>query len=300
MNILLVGGTGFIGTNLAETLDDRGHSVTAMSRNPEDAQLPDSVERAAGNATNVDDVREHIAGHDAVVNLVALSPLFEPPGNLTHERIHLGATKATIEAAEAEGVSRFIQMSANGADPDGDTAYIRAKGQAEVATRASDLDWTIFRPSVVFGDGGEFIDFALDLAPGPIKPLPGGGRMQFQPIWVGDVTDCIGTALESYEHVGETYAIGGPDVLTLAEITRMAARAKGRSATIVPVPMTLTTLGLHLAEYVPPVPMGADQARSLKRDDVIPDNDVTACGRDVADLRTLGEYLGLDSDAASS
>lgn len=292
MDVLVAGGTGFVGTALCAELDRRGHTVTALSRSPEGADLPDAVETVAADATDHEAVLSHVEGQDAVVNLVALSPLFAPPDGLTHHGVHVGATEATVEAAEAADVDRYLQLSAIGADPDGDTEYSRAKGLAEQVVRESTLDWTIVRPSIVFGDGGEFIPFLKRVTPGPVKALPGGGTTRFQPIWVEDLVAILGDALAD-QHVGNTYELGGPEVYTLADITRLAYAAEGRSVTIAAVPMGLTRLGLTLADPVPGIPMGTDQAAALGDDNVADDNDIVAFDRTAKDLRTLEEYLEL-------
>ncbi len=293
MDVLVAGGTGFVGTALCADLDRRGHSVTALSRSPAGAELPEGVETVAGDATDYEAVAPHVEGQDAVVNLVALSPLFTPPGGLTHQGVHVGATEATVEAAEAAGVDRYLQLSAIGADPDGDTEYARAKGLAERVVRESSLAWTIVRPSIVFGDGGEFLPFLKRLTPGPVKALPGGGTTRFQPIWVEDLAAMLGDTLEDDRHVGRVYELGGPTVHTLADMTRLVYAAEGRSVTIASVPMGLTRLGLTLADPVPGIPMGTDQAAALEEDNVAEGTDVTAFGRTAEDLRTLEDYLGV-------
>jgi len=294
MDVLVAGGSGFIGTRLCGELVDRGHDVTALSRSPDDGDLPEGVGTAIGDVTAFDSVASSVDGHDAVVNLVALSPLFEPPGgNRMHDEVHRGGTESLVRAAEAGGVERFVQLSALGADPDGATHYIRAKGRAERAVRESGLDWVIFRPSVVFGDGGEFVPFTKKLAPPFLTPLPGGGRTRFQPVHVGDLVPMIADAVEEPDHVGETYEVGGPEVLTLAEVVTLAHRADGRSATVIPIPMALAGVGLKLAGAIPGFPMGGDQYRSLRFDNTTDGNDVTAFGTDPATLTTLREYLGV-------
>ncbi len=296
--MLVAGGTGFIGSYLCRELLDRGHDVTALARSADGA--PEGVEVAVGDVTEPETLDDAVAGHDAVVNLVALSPLFEPAGgNEMHDRVHRAGTEHLVRAAEDAGADRFLQMSALGADPNGDTAYIRAKGAAETAVRASDLDWTIFRPSVVFGDGGEFVSFTTRLkemfAPGvPVYPLPGGGRTRFQPIHVEDLAPILADGLENDEHVGETYEVGGPEKLTLREITDLVYEAEGKSITVLPLPMPMAKLGLTVLGAIPGFPMGPDQYRSLKFDNTTDDNDIGAFGVEADELTTLGEYLDLD------
>ncbi|MES3518397.1 MAG: NAD(P)H-binding protein, partial [Natronomonas sp.] len=197
MRILVVGGTGFIGEVLCRELHERGHEVVAMSRSPDSVEFPAGIETVMGDVTAYDSIESAFEGVDAVVNLVALSPLFRPDGgNEKHFEIHTEGTKNVVRAAEKYDVGTLLQMSALGADPDGDTAYIRSKGQAENAVQASSVPWIVFRPSVVFGDGGEFVSFTKKLAPPYFTPLPGGGKTRFQPIWVGDLVPMLADALD--------------------------------------------------------------------------------------------------------
>ena len=298
MQVLVAGGNGFIGTNLVPALIDGGHDVTVLARDPDSADLPDAAATASGDVTAYDSIESAVDGHDAVVNLVALSPLFQPAGgDEMHDEVHRHGTENLVRAAENGGVERFVQMSALGADPNGATAYIRAKGQAEGHVTDSDLDWVIVRPSVVFGEGGEFVSFTKKLkgmfAPGlPIYPLPGGGKTRFQPIHVDDLVEMLVETVVD-DHVGETYELGGPDNLTLREITNMVYDAAGKSVSIVSVPMPLAGVGLTLGGKVPGFPMGADQYRSLQFDNTTDDNDIGAFGVSEADLTRLDTYLSV-------
>jgi uncharacterized protein YbjT (DUF2867 family) len=294
MNVLVVGGSGFIGQRLCVELDERGHDVTGLAREPDDADLPDSVDTAMGNVTAYDSIEPAFEGRDAVYNLVALSPLFEPAGgNERHVEVHRDGTENCLRAAAEHGVERFVQLSALGADPDGETHYIRAKGKAEELVRDTDIDWTIIRPSVVFGDGGEFVPFTRKLTPPVLAPLPGGGKTRFQPIFVGDLVPMLAACLDSDDHVGKTYELGGPAVLTLAEVAKLARRARGQSVRILPVPMALANVGLTLGSLIPGFPMGRDQYRSLTFDNTTEHNDIDAFDRSESELTTLAEYLNV-------
>ena len=299
MDILVAGGNGFIGSHLVPELLDDDHEVTVLARSPDSNALPDAVETVSGDITAYDSIESAVAGHDAVVNLVALSPLFKPKGgDRMHDEVHRHGTENLVRAAEAGGVDRFVQLSALGADPNGATAYIRAKGQAEAHVTDSELDGVLIRPSVVFGEGGEFVSFTKKLkgmfAPGvPVYPLPGGGKTRFQPIYVDDLVGMLAETLTDDAHIGETYELGGPDNLTLREITNMVYEAEGKSVSIVSVPMALAGVGLTLGGKVPGFPMGADQYRSLQFDNTTADNDIGAFGVEVDDLTTLADYLGV-------
>jgi NADH dehydrogenase len=296
MDVLVAGGTGFVGSYLCRELSERGHDVTAASRSPRDADLPRDVATVRLDVTDATVVDEVVPGHDVVVNLVALSPLFKPDGgDRMHDVIHRGGTENLLDAAESADVTRFVQLSALGADSDGDTAYIRAKGEAEELVRASSVPGVIYRPSVVFGDGGEFVGFTKKLkgwfAPGlPVYPLPGGGDTRFQPIWIRDLAPMVADGVENNDHEGETYELGGPEVLTLREVTEQVYDAEGRSVGIVPLPMGLAKVGLSVMGAVGG-PMGADQYRSLQFDNTTRRNDVSAFGAAESDLRRLDDYL---------
>lgn len=292
MEILVTGGTGFIGAHLCTELADRGHSVTALARSARDADLPDGVTAVRGDVTDYESIAPAFDGKDAVVNLVALSPLYAPKGgNRMHDIVHRGGTENAVSAAVEHDVQRFVQMSGIHADPDAPTAYLRAKGTAEQLVRGSSLDWTVLRPTVAFGDGAEFMDFIKKVAPPYITPLPGGGRTRMQIIWVGDLVPMIADATDESEHIGEVYELGGPEPLTLAEITRIVHAANGRSATVIPIPMALAGLGMTLGGMIPGFPFNRDQYRGLQFDLTVSENDIAVFGVDPDQMTTFREYL---------
>ena len=285
MDVLVAGGSGFVGRALCRVLDERGHAVTAASRTPDESGLPDGVSTTALDVTDppLDGVLE---GHDAVVNLVALPSHVEPRGR-SHEAVHLDGTRHLLAASDRTGVDRVVQLSGLGVDAGIDTAYFRAKRRAETAVTASALEWVIYRPSVVFGDGCAFVPFVERTVPPVVAPLPGGGRMQLQPMWVGDLAPLVADGVESNAHVGETYELGGPEVLTLAEVVQRIVGDR----VVVPIPLPLAALGAAIADRLPGVPIGRDQYRVLAHDNVVAENDVAAFGVDPADLTTLESHL---------
>lgn len=288
---------------MCRTLADRGHEVTALARSPGDADLPDTVDTAMGDVTAYDSFESHFEGMDAALNLVALSPLFKPPRGLSHELVHTEGTANVVEACETHDVEHLVQLSALGADSGGLTSYIRSKGDAEAIVRDSELEWTVFRPSVIFGDGGEFVDFTKQLTTPVVAPLPAGGTNEFQPIWIDDFAPLVAEAVEDDAHRGEVYEIGGPEVLTMRKVTELAWAAEGSSPKMVSLPMWFMKSGLTLAGPVPFVPFGPEQAKALKIQNTVAENDVTAFGVGPEDLRTLADYLGVgdgDGGAAAS
>jgi NADH dehydrogenase len=281
MQVLVAGGAGFVGRPLCRELDERGHEVTAASRSPDVPGLPSSVSRVELDVTD-SDLTDALAGHDAVVNLVAL-PSHRQPRGRSHEAVHRDGTRHLVAAAERVGVERFVQMSGLGVDEGVDTAYFRAKRGAEAVVRDSAVPHVIYRPSVIFGDGCQFVPFVRRITPPVATALPGGGRMRLQPIWVGDLAPVLADGVTDERHVGGCYELGGPERLTFAETVRTICGPRR----VVPVPMSVARLGFAVCERVPGVPFGRDQYRVFGLDNTVADNDVERFGVTEADLATL-------------
>jgi NADH dehydrogenase len=285
MDVLVAGGTGCLGRALCRELAERGHGVTAMARSPDAVALPRGVETVAADVTDPD-LTGVVDGHDAVVNLVALPSHVSPRGT-DHEAVHRDGTAALVAASEATGAERFVQLSALGVDSDVDTAYFRAKRGAERVVRESVLDWTVLRPSVVFGEGCAFFPFLRRFFALGVAPLPGRGRIRLQPIWVGDLAPMLADCVTDPAHAGRTYRLGGPEVLTLAAVIE---RVCG-DPVVVPLPDTLAAALFALADPVPFVPFDLDQYRVFALDNTVAENDAVAFGVDPASLRTVRQYL---------
>lgn len=300
MEILIAGGTGFIGRHLATELVNRGHQVVAMSRDPDGSVVPDAVELREADITSYPAVQDVLVDVDAVIHLVALSPLYRPRGGpQMHERVHVQGTRNLVRAMEAANIDRLIHLSGLGADPDGPTAFLRTKGRAEGIVKSADIDATIFRPAVIFGEGDEFVPFVKLVTTPYLTGLPGGGHTPFQPVWVGDFVEIIADALAEEDHIGNVYDIGGPEPLTLAAVTKAIYRASGRWARIIPIPMVLAGVGLTLAGPIPFIPFGRDQYRSLQLDHTVPDNDIEDFNRRTDELLRFESYLRGDAPEQS-
>lgn len=293
MHVLVTGGTGFVGRHLCRALDDRGHDVTALSRHPDDVDLPAGVATVRGDVTEDSSLVDAVAGMDAVVHLVALSPLFKTGGGADrHEQVTVGGTRNVVRAAESADVDRLVYLSALGIDPSSDVVYLRAKGRAEALVREADLDWVIVKPSIIFGEGDEFTEFTSMLTTPYLTALPGGGRtMTFEPIWIEDLLPILVACVEDEDRSGETYEIGGPERLSLEDVTRELYASKNQPVTVLPVPVSLARLGLGLVGLLPFSPLGWEQGKSLRYENVTDDNDLEAFGLEADDLTTYGEYL---------
>ncbi len=229
MKVLVTGGTGFVGTSIVNRLLQRGHAVAVLARDPRKTRnrYNHAVETVPGNVLDPASLAAAAAGRDAVVHLVGI---INEKGEQTFDRMHREATENVVGAARAAGVKRYVHMSAMGSADDSASEYGRTKAAGERAVRASGLDWTIFRPSIVFGPGDGFVSLLapiVRLNPGFI-PVVGPGTTKFQPVAIADVARVFADALEKPETVGKRFEVGGPQVFTLNDVYREIAAAVGK------------------------------------------------------------------------
>ena len=270
----MTGGTGFVGTHLVNALQRRGHSVTILARSPEAARnrYNHPVEAVAGDVLDPGSLAHAAAGKDAVIHLVGI---IHEKGPQTFDRLHREATENALAAAAAAGVRRFVHMSAMGAAEDGPSVYSRTKAAGEKAVRASKLDGTIFRPSLVFGPGDGFVSLLAPLVkhnPGFI-PVIGSGKTRFMPVSVHDVARVFADALEKPETAGKTFEVGGPETVTLNDLYRAIAVAVGKPRKpLLHLPLWYGRLLARAFEaaaawgILPAPPLTRDQLASLSRD----------------------------------
>ncbi len=224
MNVFVTGASGFIGSYVVRTLLEADHSVRALYRKPPQADLPEGLSHVVGSVTDPTSLEGLTEGCQAVVNLVGIIEEM-PEKGITFDALHDKATGHVIAEARRSGVATFVQMSANGARENGVSAYQTSKWRAEQrVTNAGFERWTIFRPSLVFGDPGPGKkEFAVDLAKKLIKPFPvlpifGDGQYRMQPIHVMDIASAIADAVSRSTAGGRTYGVGGREALPYVEI----------------------------------------------------------------------------------
>ncbi len=230
MKVFLTGGTGFMGSEVLRQLVVAGHSVRALIREGSEDKLMSAgnVEVYPGDVTDSSSLVGALDGCDAVIHLVGIIREF-PGRGVTFKKIHVEGTGNMLEAAEEQGVQRFLHMSANGTREQGIAAYHRTKWQAEKLVCNSTLDWTIFRPSVIFGPGSEFVDMLAELIRRiPVVPVIGDGQYRMQPVTVEQVAASFINALEMPETIGEIYHLGGGESYSYDEILDLTAQAMGR------------------------------------------------------------------------
>lgn len=220
MKIFLTGSTGFVGERILQDLRENKHHVRCIARQGSEQKLAQykDVDIVHGDITDASSLNGKLAGCDAVINLVGIIREF-PGKGITFKKLHYEGTANLVGAARSQGVRRFIQMSALGARPNGKTQYQQTKFRAEECVRNSGLDYTIFRPSIIFGQGDKFVNlFANMLKTQQFVPVIGNGRYQMQPVAVENVSMGFVKSIERKDTIGKTFDVGGPEKIAFNQI----------------------------------------------------------------------------------
>lgn len=294
-HVLILGGTGFVGRHLVEHLLRERCRITVLSRGVDPVKkqlLSRDASLIEGDVGNPDFLRAVLDDVDAVVNLVGILNEQGDSG-AGFEHVHVELLDALIEAMRDMGVMRLLQMSALNAGT-GQSHYLESRGRAEQKVRASKLSWTLFRPSVIAGPGdGLFCRFDQLLRYAPLLPM-GRANARFQPVWIGDVAQAFVNALNDDSHIARSYNLVGPDVMSLGEIVRATAKARGRLRAVLPLPDALGKLQADIGEFLPGKPISRDNWRSLQSDSTSVENGLLKLGvTPTPVLPRLPEILGV-------
>jgi uncharacterized protein YbjT (DUF2867 family) len=279
MNILILGGSGFVGGHLCRRLSRAGHRITVATRHAPTARRLKVVPRLTVRSLDpydVDALSAALEGHDALINLVGI--LNERGfGGAGFQRAHVTLVEAAIEACRRAGVARFVHMSALNAGQ-GESHYLKTRGRAEELVRASGLDWTMFRPTTIFGPDDSFLNrFAGLLAISPMLPLARPSA-RFAPVWIGDVVEAFARALAQTDSFGQTYELCGSEIWRLDELVRWVAKQRGMKRLVIGLPDPLGALQGRVFDFVPGKPFSSDNFKSLKVDSVCTDNGLARLG----------------------
>jgi len=268
--LMLLGGTGFVGRSLCEALTraDPALRIVVPSRRPERAKRLASLPALRLVGADVHDeaqLASLLEGCDAVVNLVAI--LHGSPSDF--ERTHVELPRKLANACRARGIARLVHVSALGADANGPSRYLRSKGRGEAVLREAALELSVLRPSVIFGADDRFLNlFARLQALFPVLPLA-GAKARFQPVWVADVAAALARCLFDRSTIGVSFECAGPQVYTLAELVRLAGHWSGHRRPVIPLPDALGRLQALAMELVPGEPlMSRDNLDSMRVDNV--------------------------------
>lgn len=268
--ICVIGGGGFIGTSLATRLSGLGWQVSIPSRRPLPAHAGD-LRVLPGVRLVTTDVHDPaalsalLAGHDAVISMAGILH----GSRRAFARVHDRLPAKIVAACRQHGIRRLLHVSALGAAPDAPSFYQQSKAAGERHVIDSGLDWTLFRPSVVFGRGDSFLTlFARLNRQLPLIPLAGAATL-FQPVWVGDVAHALTASLQLPQTAGRAFDLAGPARYTLQQLVEYAGRLAGHPRPVVPVPWAAGWLQAALFECLPGTPlMSRDNLRSLLCDNI--------------------------------
>lgn len=288
-NVLLIGGTGFVGGALARRLAGADFFVTLPTRRPERVRHLALLPTARILAADVHDaatLARLMAGQDVVVSLVGMLK-----GNF--QRGHAELPAKIARAAQAAGVPRLIHISSLGAAADAPSEYLRTKAAGEEALRAVFPAATIFQPSVIFGRGDSFLTlFAGLLKLAPLVPLA-CPEARFQPVWIEDVVSAAVKSIDRPESAGQTYPLCGPREYSLRELVAYAGQVSGHPRPIVGLPLPLAYLQAFMMELLPNGPMTRDNVRSMQKPNVCPAGCTLPFGLKAAPLEAIAPgYLG--------
>jgi uncharacterized protein YbjT (DUF2867 family) len=285
VNICVLGGGGFVGTELVRRLVYAGHWVRVPTRrlaHVERLRVLDTAELLVANVHEPRVLSQLFADCDAVINLIGI---LNEHGRASFDTVHSALAAKVMKAARGAGVRRVLHMSSLGAAEQAPSRYLRSKAAAEAAVRAVPHPEqphpavTIFRPSVIFGAGDSLTNRFAGLLRLSFGVLPlARARARFAPICVLDVVEAFVRALTQEASVGATYELCGPEVLTLEEIVRLTARVAGLPCHIVPVPDALARLQGIMMGLLPGKPFSLDNFRSLTIDSVCREDGCAALG----------------------
>ena len=272
--VLLVGGSGFIGTHVAARLSARGIRVIVPTRRRERARhlLPLPTVDVVQMKLDGPALAAAMAGCDAVVNLVGiLQGSYGEPYGREFAQAHVELPRRLVQACRQAGVRRLVQVSALGVGDDTaslPSMYLRSKADGERVIRESGLDYTLLRPSVVFGPEDKFLNlFARLQRLLPVVPLARADA-RFQPVYVGDLADAILNCLTRPATVGKTHEIAGPQVFTLGEMVAQVGRWSGHPRPIWALPFTLGQIQAGVMGALPSPLMSTDNFGSMRIDNV--------------------------------
>ncbi|MGQ9573359.1 MAG: complex I NDUFA9 subunit family protein [Dehalococcoidia bacterium] len=299
--ILVAGGTGFVGGGIVRELARRGKPVAVLSRSAGKAaaRFPGlNVEYRQGDVTDPASLATAVQGTEVVIGCVQFpnSPIENRRRGHTFEEVDAIGTERLVAAAKAAGVQRYIYLSGAGAAADAKYHWFRAKWRAETAVRESGITYVIFRPSWVYGPEDRSLNRFLTMSRFlPFVPVIGdGSKQRLQPVFIDDLAWAVAEAVENRAADNKVFEIGGPEVLTMSEIIRIALKVMGRRRFLLSIPKALMKAQAALLQFLPGRPLTPDAIDFITMDALADSSDVVdTLGLRLTPLKEgLASYLG--------
>ncbi len=266
--VCIIGGSGFVGRSIVDQAITAGHQVTVGCRHPERARdlMVKGASLAAVDVTDGQGIEAAVANQDTVIYLVGL--LFEK-GRQNFVAAHRDGVVRVLEACKQAGVKQYLHMSALGAGEVVESSYAATKGEAETLVRHSELNWTIFRPSIVYGANDDFFNqFKAMSAMLPVMPVISGSS-QFQPVWVEDVARAFVCSIGNRHVTGQRYDLGGPKVYSFQAMLELLMAELGRERLFIPLPGIAAKMMAIFGSLLPTPPITLDQLKLLTHDNTV-------------------------------
>lgn len=269
MKVLMTGGTGYIGRTLREKLSGQGYDVRLLVRRGSAHKVPAGAgfEVVEGDVLDSHACLKAVDGCQAVVHLVGIIRE-QPHDGTSYVAMHTEATYDVVDAARRMGVERFVHMSALGARPDAASRYFTTKFEAESIVRDSNLRWTIFRPSVVFAPGSEFIRQLVDLVHRPVVPVVDGGKALLQPVSLDNLTDAMARTLSMPETQRASFDVAGPDRVKFADLLDSIAKHYSLHPNTMKISKLFMKPVVKLMQRFESFPLTVDQLEMLVEDNI--------------------------------
>jgi len=258
--VVVAGGTGFVGGEIARELRRRGRHVVVLSSRGESArgQLPDDVEIRQADVQDPSTLPAALEGADELVIALAFPglPVEQPKKGFTFDEVDAAGTERLVAAGREAGVRKVVYISGAGAAHDAERHWFRAKARAEDAVRSSGMAWTVIRPTWIFGPGdvslNRFLGFARVL---PFVPMTSFGSQQLAPVFVGDVAALAADSLEQDAAAEQVFEIGGPETLTMREVIHRAMDVADTHKLLLPAPAALVKVAAWPMQFLPDPPL---------------------------------------------
>lgn len=261
---LVTGGTGFVGSAIVRRLVNNRETVVVLTRDPTNVPRSRRISGAfymQGDVFNADSLKKAMEGCDAVINAVQFenAPFEDVKKGMTYEKVDGEGTERQAQIVKELGIKRFMYLSGAGTREGRTEPWFKAKIRAEKAVRESGADWTIFRPSWIYGPEDKSLNkFSFFARVSPVVPIIGTGREKIQPVYVEDVANIVAMSLNQQNTFGKVFEIGGPQVLTMHQIVKTMLEVQGKKRFVVPHPKAFMKLVASIVQYLPGRPLTPD------------------------------------------